>query len=203
MGDLPSPRLRRAGALLSSEALAEEGSSRLASGLAALPPKSEVIFARTLSASVPVHGPFRGDMKNSGGGLTLFRPTPADTEAGDFSFVRVDHVTYSDSAPWPAAADGGGASLQRKERLLFGDDAANWVAALPSPTQNLGSNAVPSIASQPTGQTVVGGARVVLSIDPSPGGGSALYQWRRDGLNVPSGTNIQLVLDPVDVRDAG
>ena len=33
---------------LSSEALAEEGSSRLASGLAALPPKSEVIFARTL-----------------------------------------------------------------------------------------------------------------------------------------------------------
>src|SRR5690606_29748804 len=47
--------------------------------------------------------------------------------------VVVDSVTYGDRRPWPAAADGSGASLQRLEFAGIGDHPAAWVAREPSP----------------------------------------------------------------------
>jgi hypothetical protein len=35
--------------------------------------------------------------------------------------------------PWPAAADGQGQSLARKDAHVYGNDPANWQAAAPSP----------------------------------------------------------------------
>ena len=40
---------------------------------------------------------------------------------------------YDNKAPWPADADGGGASLQRRSALAFGNDPAAWRAADPTP----------------------------------------------------------------------
>ena len=155
-----------------------------------------------LSASFPFLGPFRGRMENSGARLSLLKPFHVESENADVSYGVVDQVTYRDTAPWPAAADGGGAALQRKDRSLFGDDAENWTAALPSPGREQGSGSAPIINAQPAGQTLVSAARAVFKVTTAPGS-AAWYQWRRDGANVPGGTNAQLVLDQVQEGDAG
>ncbi|MSU36593.1 MAG: hypothetical protein EXS36_16135 [Pedosphaera sp.] len=156
------------------------------------------------SAFIPVLGPFRGKMDNSAAEVNLLKPGPVDRESGIVSYVMIDHVAYRDAAPWPAAADGAQASLERKEPYLFGNDPANWTPALRSPGRSPGSGNLPSITRQPESQTVVGGVRVILSVAVSlRSDSSPLYQWRREGANVPAGTNAQLVLDPVNVRDAG
>lgn len=157
-----------------------------------------------LSESIPVVGPFRGKMNNSGAEVRLLKPGPVDRETGDISYVVVDRVAYQDGTPWPAAADGGGASLERKAGLLFGNDPDNWTAALPSPGRSPGAGSLPSITHQPEDQLVVGGARMVLSVGvPLLADSPTLYQWRRAGANIPAGTNAQLVLDPVSLNDAG
>ncbi len=155
-----------------------------------------------LSASIPVLGPFRGKMDNSGGELKLLKPGPINGASGDISYVVVDRVMYRDTAPWPAAADGGGASLERKPGSVFGNDADSWIAALPSPGRNPVTGNIPSITAQPASQTVIAGTRVVFNAKAAAGP-SALYQWRRNGLNVPAATNAQLILDPVELNDAG
>jgi hypothetical protein len=45
----------------------------------------------------------------------------------------VDGVTYSNAAPWPTAADGGGASLQRVGVARYGNEPLNWTAGAPNP----------------------------------------------------------------------
>lgn len=157
-----------------------------------------------LSASIPVLGPFRGKMDNSAGEITLLKPADEDRDSSEVSFVVVDRVHYRDTAPWPAAADGGGASLEHKGDLLFGKDGANWLAALPSPGRSPEPGGIPSIAAQPENQTVVGGARVNLNVKVNAGSSSALkFQWRRDGANISGATNALLVLNPANVSDAG
>jgi hypothetical protein len=42
-------------------------------------------------------------------------------------------VTYADTAPWPAPADGDGASLQRRTSAGDPNDPAQWRAAAPTP----------------------------------------------------------------------
>ncbi len=156
------------------------------------------------STTVPVRGPFRGKLANSGAELTLLKPGPVDLASRDVSYVVVDRVTYRDNAPWPGAADGGGASLERRDRRRFGDDPENWLAALPSPGRDPGAGNPPVITAHPTSQTVVGGSRVVLSVRIALGLSSpALFQWRREGVNVTGARSPELVLNPVRVSDAG
>ena len=45
----------------------------------------------------------------------------------------VDEVIYGNQAPWPAVANGTGASLQRTTAGGSGTNPANWTAAAPSP----------------------------------------------------------------------
>jgi hypothetical protein len=42
-------------------------------------------------------------------------------------------VDYSNAAPWPAVADGGGLSLQRRTLGSYGNEPLNWVACSPNP----------------------------------------------------------------------
>ena len=78
---------------------------------------------RQVPAGVVVVGPFAGGLANDGERLTLSRPW-ADAE------LIVDHVRYNDRSPWPAGADGGGASLERVSTSAYGNEAANWGASL-------------------------------------------------------------------------
>ncbi|MGZ8938185.1 MAG: lamin tail domain-containing protein [Limisphaerales bacterium] len=86
--------------------------------------------------SVPVFGPYSGKLSNSSDEVELYRPDapqlPGQPDAGRVPFIRVDKVNYSDVTPWPEAADGTGQSLQRQVAAAFGNDPANWIAALPT-----------------------------------------------------------------------
>jgi len=53
-------------------------------------------------------------------------------DAGFVPQILVERVAYDDDAPWPANADGAGASLQRIVSRDYGNDPMNWRAALPT-----------------------------------------------------------------------
>lgn len=84
------------------------------------------LSAWSLPGSVLIAGPYSPALGNATGEIRLAMPDPA-------GWVDIDRLTYADSAPWPAAADGYGDSLQRAGRLVIGNDAANWRASPPTP----------------------------------------------------------------------
>ncbi len=92
-----------------------------------------------VSNSVPIFGPWEGRLNDSGDSVELYKPDPVQLpphpDAGYVPYVRVDKVNYGASYPdgisrWPSAI--GGASLQRRNSLAFGNDPINWAAAAPS-----------------------------------------------------------------------
>src|SRR6185503_337170 len=112
-----------------------------------------------LSPSLPVFGPYEGKLDNSGERIELLKPDAPDTNG--VPYVVMERIDYSDSAPWPEAADGAGASLQRTfsgpgPASLYANDPANWIAATPTPgvPWTMGGNG-PQITTQPASQNVV------------------------------------------------
>jgi hypothetical protein len=90
-----------------------------------------------IDPGVPIFGPYSGKLDNGGESLELYKPDAPQTgsvaDAGFVPYVLVDRVKYSDVAPWPIAADGGGSSLQRLSVEEYGNDPINWIAANPNP----------------------------------------------------------------------
>jgi hypothetical protein len=87
----------------------------------------------SVPADVQIFGPYPGNLDNNGERITLQAPdTPNPTGV---PYVIVEEVHYDRDPPWPPAADGGGASLQRRSPLAFGNDPTNWTAATPTPGQ--------------------------------------------------------------------
>ena len=84
-----------------------------------------------VAEEVQILGPFAGALQNDGERLTLRRP--AGSVAGTVPLITVEEVRYLDQAPWPAAADGTGPSLQRLLASGFGNEPSNWFAAPPTP----------------------------------------------------------------------
>ena len=92
---------------------------------------------------LPVVGEFKGSLGDGGDTVTLV----------DHAGSPVDRVTYQDDAPWPVAADGIAASLERITPDAPGDSAANWTSSpLPEDgerpagtpgARNVGFSAVP------------------------------------------------------------
>ncbi len=75
-----------------------------------------------------------GSLSNSGEKPEL--QMPGDINAvGERQYIRIDRVSYDDTAPWPTEPDGGGQSLTKPvaKESLYGNDVANWQAAEPSP----------------------------------------------------------------------
>lgn len=92
-------------------------------------------FQSRYGANGALVGPFSSRLDNAGETLELWRPDPPQTSAPDAGFVPqilVERVSYDDDPPWPVAADGGGASLQRIMSANYGNDPLNWRAALPT-----------------------------------------------------------------------
>ena len=83
----------------------------------------EIFRARhDVPGSVVVVGPFGGGIANDGERLSLWRPGPV-------AEFLVDYVRYNDRSPWPAEADGAGASLERVSVAAYGNEVSNWDAA--------------------------------------------------------------------------
>jgi hypothetical protein len=90
-----------------------------------------------LPASVPLYGPYGGNLANSGETVSLYMPDPPQKfpqpDAGFVPYVLADRVSFLDVPPWPTGAAGTGSSLQRQTATLYGNDPANWIAADPRP----------------------------------------------------------------------
>jgi hypothetical protein len=150
---------------------------------------------------VPLFGPYEGKLDNSGADVELKKPTTP--VAGVTPYVMVDQLEYRDAAPWPAAADGSGASLQRVNLAAYGNDPANWIAATPTAgsPRPIGGTA-PVITVQPGSQTVVASATTTLSV-LATGTAPLRHQWRRNGSAIPGATNSVLVVSNAQAVNQG
>src|SRR5262249_4563898 len=117
-------------------------------------------------------------------------------------YYVLDRVRYNDPAPWPAAADGAGASPQRLTLTAYGDDPTNWTPATPTPGSHGLTGSPPGITGQPASRTnaMCGTATFQVSVK---GASPLRYQWRHNGANLGDATNATLVLPNLTLTDAG
>jgi hypothetical protein len=87
--------------------------------------------------NVLILGPYAGQLQDSGENLELQAPDNPNTN--NVPYVVIDAVRYNDRSPWPAAADGGGPSLQRVPVSAYGNEPLNWTAAAPTPGTPFGN----------------------------------------------------------------
>ncbi|HWN94819.1 MAG TPA: lamin tail domain-containing protein, partial [Methylomirabilota bacterium] len=159
-----------------------------------------------ISPSVPIVGPWEGRLANGDDEIRLNQPD--EPELNDVPYVLVERVLYSDSAPWPSAADGNlsgtGISLQRVVALNFGNDPVNWIAGTPTPAAANGAAATPppAITLQPTNRTVAAGAPVTF-VAAASGSPPLQYQWRFNGVDVPNATNASYTVFGAQFAQAG
>ena len=96
--------------------------SALAAGLYLVLAGDRAAFAGAYPPGTPSPlASFPGNLRNDDEVLTLLRPGPEPGEE-----IVVDQVRYGSAPPWPAAADGLGASLQLIDPLQDNRRVANW-----------------------------------------------------------------------------
>ncbi len=160
-----------------------------------------------VDVATTVVGPFQGPLSNAGGSIELYKPdapSPAP-EAGFVPWILADRVNYGITAPWPAAAAGGGASLQRRVASAFGNDALNWMADPPTAGRTdapQGRPAPPVITAQPQDSTVLAGTTISLSVT-AQGSLPMTYRWQRDGVDLPGATDSCLTFSNAQPADSG
>ncbi|MBI3867685.1 MAG: lamin tail domain-containing protein [Verrucomicrobia bacterium] len=154
----------------------------------------------TVPAKTRIFGPYSGALQDSGERIDLQRPDLPD--AAGVAYITVDGVRYNDHAPWPPEADGAGPSLQRKNPLAYGNDPANWQAALSTPGTEFIGGSAPALSSQPQGRSVRVGERVVFSVGAT-GPGPLRFQWRFNGAPLDSGAAPDWIIDRARPQDAG
>jgi len=91
---------------------------------------------------VPLYGPWRGRLGNSGETIELKRPDPWGTNG--VPYITVEKTRYLDHAPWPVIADGSGAALLRRTLSAYANEPTNWFASAPSPGAPNDSNQPPA-----------------------------------------------------------
>ena len=160
-----------------------------------------------IATNIPIYGPYQHHLGNSGDQVELYKPdypSPAP-HAGFVPFILADHVDYLPTNPWPVAAGGGGASLQRVVPSAYGNDPLNWKADLPtagrtnSPT---GGSTSPLITTQPQSQTVLAGSNVVFTVSAT-GNPAPVYQWQHNGTNLLGATDVTLTISNAQPADSG
>ncbi|HEU0010517.1 MAG TPA: lamin tail domain-containing protein, partial [Verrucomicrobiae bacterium] len=143
---------------------------------------------------------YSGTLQDSGENLELRAPDSPTTNGTPY--YAVDAVRYNDRKPWPLAADGAGASLQRINPFAYGDDPINWLAAVPTPGTHALSGTPPAVTSHPVSRT--NGTTTTATFSVSATGSPPLfYQWRFSGGNLDGATNSMLVLSNVQLASAG
>lgn len=80
-------------------------------------------FAAAYGATIPVLGPYAGNLQNNGETLRLIKPGASPAEE-----VVVDWVRYESTPPWPANAAGLGSALQLIDAAQDNYRAGNWGA---------------------------------------------------------------------------
>lgn len=154
-----------------------------------------------LATDVPVFGPYGSKLDNSGGRIELKKPgVPV---AGEVPYIIADEVEYDDDAPWPAAADGGGPSLQRINESAYGNDPVNWVAVGPTAgVSYVAGGTVPAVTLQPQSRQAVAGRSTTFRVEVA-GTAPFFYQWRFNGQNIIGANTSELTLNNLQPDQAG
>ena len=85
----------------------------------------------TAASGTTVLGPYGGRLSDSEG-VALSRPAPLEVGSAQY-YIRVDHVKYGSSSPWPETPNGQGDALQRVSTTAFGNDPASWTGGAATP----------------------------------------------------------------------
>jgi hypothetical protein len=92
--------------------------------------------------------------------------------------------------------------LQRRDIFAYGDDPANWEAALATPGAAYAPGQPPAILAQPASRTVVAFQDLALAVTAA-GSAPLFYQWIFNGDPLPGATNATLWLTNVLPAQAG
>jgi hypothetical protein len=150
-------------------------------------------------AAVPILQ-YGSNLQDSGENLELQAPDAPTTNG--VPYYAADTVRYNDRKPWPLAADGAGASLQRVNAAAYGNDPVNWMAATPTPGAQGGSGTPPVFTAHPASAFRTVSSTAVFNA--SAAGTPPLYfQWRLNGANLDGATNATLVLPNLQLSHAG
>jgi len=148
-------------------------------------------FEAKYGPGLALFGPYQGKLANGGGSVEVEKPDPPQTIPGpDFGFVpyiRVDRVKYTDTAPWPAAADGTGASLQRLDVAVYGNEPTNWFASGYTPGGSHLVNMPPlvTLTSPTNGATFASPVNINLAATAAdPGGAVGKVEFYSGGTKV-------------------
>ncbi len=130
-----------------------------ARGLALVVTSDPVLFRDRyrVPAEVPIFGPAPGSLQDGGERVELrvWTPIPGMVDTG---LLALESLRYNDRKPWPVAAAGFGASLQRvKIAGTFAGEPESWLAGAPSPGRENAVNAPPrvTLTSPLDGTTIV------------------------------------------------
>jgi hypothetical protein len=159
-----------------------------------------------VNTSAAIFGPFQGRLSDEGESIELYKPDAPSPppDAGFVPQILVDRVNYGITAPWPEAAAGGGASLQRRVCSAYGNDPLNWKGEPPTAgrTNQPASVVPPVITGQPQDQTVIAGTRVTFS--HSAAGTSPLsYRWLYNGTDLVAATNTTFTISNAQPANSG
>jgi hypothetical protein len=132
----------------------------------------------TIDSDVRVLGPYSGALNNSGEDLYLSRPGDPEDETGEVPYIVVERVDYDDASPWPLAADGLGASLERVDTASYPNDSSNWTAN-ESPSPGIFDIEIEDVDSDDDGMDDTWEIEYFGGIDIENGG--AEEDWDNDG----------------------
>ena len=154
----------------------------------------------SVPVSVPLFGPWSGKLDNFTESVRLYKPDAP--LAGVVPYVLVEQVDYSDAAPWPAAADGLGGSLQRIVASSYGNDATSWVGAAPTGGGAFVPGSPPVVTAPPASTAVPVGGNAMFSVSVS-GTPPFAYQWQFKSNNIPGANSSVLVLNNAQMSNVG
>jgi len=139
---------------------------------------SNFVATYDLPPGTRLFGPYAGRVQNSGDSVELVKPLPPISTPGpDFSVVPavlMDRVNFSDNFPWPVAADGAGASLQKRTFAAYGNEPTNWFASGVSPGGASAANSPPTAAIvSPVNNVSLGfGQPIVIAVNTTDNDGT-------------------------------
>jgi hypothetical protein len=149
--------------------------------------KHRTFFQSTYGTAAPVLGDYVDQLGPDGGTIELRRPVTGGEEV-------LDRVPFASRAPWPAAANGTGPSLQLLDPRQDNSRVANW-AAVAGVTTNAPRNVVALDATcrywQDAADPTAGWTELAYNDQAWPSGKALLFV---EGAELPGPKNTPLVL---------